>query len=60
MQNANNKGVSAEHSLISAFVFRCLDGKTLCGNFKLKASASGCTRRFNFHLVKSPEDGLSR
>ena len=49
------------HSLISAFVFHCLDSiitltRFYSRNFKTLASFCGCTGRFGSYLVANPED----
>ena len=46
-------------SLISAFVFRCLDSSNT-RNFKALASFCGCAGRFVSPLVANPEDRVSR
>ena len=65
---ANNKGAHQPvhpHSLISAFVVRCLDSVYLSfsfytWNFKHIPSFCGCAGRLESTLVANPEDRFSR
>ena len=67
MLYANNKGADQTahpHSLISAFVVRCLDSIIIitCYNQNFKPLASLCSWAgwFEFYLVRNPEDRFSR